>query len=206
MWTWSGSRASACTRPPSAIRCAAIARKWRNSRWCRSAWTYPRGRICRWRARWSAFPYVPADPRRRDERCMEVYNIQVQALVQRLSSSKISKVVIGVSGGLDSTHALLVCAAAMDRLGLPRANILGYTMPGFATSDRTLDQARQLMSLDRLHGARDRYPPQLHGDAERSRPSVRAGRAGLRRDLRERAGRRAHQPPVPAGQPSSAPS
>jgi NAD+ synthase (glutamine-hydrolysing) len=92
------------------------------------------------------FPYVPADPRRRDERCMEVYNIQVQALVQRLSSSKISKVVIGVSGGLDSTHALLVCAAAMDRLGLPRANILGYTMPGFATSDRTLDQARQLMT------------------------------------------------------------
>lgn len=92
------------------------------------------------------FPYVPADPRRRDERCMEVYNIQVQALVQRLSSSKISKVVIGVSGGLDSTHALLVCAAAMDRLGLPRANILGYTMPGFATSDRTLDQARQLMA------------------------------------------------------------
>ncbi|WP_454763076.1 NAD(+) synthase [Cupriavidus campinensis] len=92
------------------------------------------------------FPYVPADPRRRDERCMEVYNIQVQALVQRLSSSKISKVVIGVSGGLDSTHALLVCAKAMDRLGLPRANILAYTMPGFATSDRTLDQARQLMA------------------------------------------------------------
>ncbi|MNM92621.1 Glutamine-dependent NAD(+) synthetase [compost metagenome] len=92
------------------------------------------------------FPYVPADPRQRDERCMEVYNIQVQALVQRLSASKISKVVIGVSGGLDSTHALLVCAKAMDRLGLPRANILAYTMPGFATSDRTLDQARQLMS------------------------------------------------------------
>jgi NAD+ synthase (glutamine-hydrolysing) len=65
------------------------------------------------------FPYVPSDPRQRDERCMEVYNIQVQALVQRLSSSKISKVVIGVSGGLDSTHALLVCAKAMDRLGLP---------------------------------------------------------------------------------------
>ncbi|WP_066739259.1 NAD(+) synthase [Cupriavidus sp. D384] len=91
------------------------------------------------------FPYVPADPRRRDERCMEVYNIQVQALVQRLSSSRIQKVVIGVSGGLDSTHALLVCAKAMDRLGLPRANILAYTMPGFATSDRTLKQARELM-------------------------------------------------------------
>ncbi len=93
------------------------------------------------------FPYVPADPKRRDERCHEVYNIQVQALVQRLSSSRISKVVIGVSGGLDSTHALLVCAKAMDRLGLPRANILAYTMPGFATSERTLRQARQLMEM-----------------------------------------------------------
>jgi NAD+ synthase (glutamine-hydrolysing) len=93
------------------------------------------------------FPYVPADPKRRDERCNEVYNIQVQALVQRLSQSGIKKVVIGVSGGLDSTHALLVCAKAMDRLGLPRANILAYTMPGFATSERTLRQARQLMEL-----------------------------------------------------------
>jgi NAD+ synthase (glutamine-hydrolysing) len=93
------------------------------------------------------FPYVPADPKRRDERCNEVYNIQVQALVQRLSQSGIKKVVIGVSGGLDSTHALLVCAKAMDRLGLPRANILAYTMPGFATSERTLRQARQLMAL-----------------------------------------------------------
>jgi NAD+ synthase (glutamine-hydrolysing) len=91
------------------------------------------------------FPYVPADQRRRDERCTEVYNIQVQALVQRLSASAISKVVIGVSGGLDSTHALLVCAKAMDRLNLPRANILAYTMPGFATGERTLQQARQLM-------------------------------------------------------------
>ncbi|MGY8524805.1 NAD(+) synthase [Paracidovorax citrulli] len=93
------------------------------------------------------FPYVPADRRRRDERCEEVYNIQVQGLLQRLSATGISKVVIGVSGGLDSTHALLVCAKAMDRLGLPRSNILAYTMPGFATSDRTLQQARQLMQL-----------------------------------------------------------
>jgi NAD+ synthase (glutamine-hydrolysing) len=91
------------------------------------------------------FPYVPANALYRDARCEEVYNIQVQALVQRLSSSGLKKVVIGVSGGLDSTHALLVCAKTMDRLGLPRANILGYTMPGFATSDRTLLQARQLM-------------------------------------------------------------
>ncbi|MFP4906079.1 NAD(+) synthase, partial [Paraburkholderia sp. BR14261] len=93
------------------------------------------------------FPSVPADPKRRDERCNEVYNIQVQALVQRLSQAGIKKVVIGVSGGLDSTHALLVCAKAMDRLGLPRANILAYTMPGFATSERTLRQARELMAL-----------------------------------------------------------
>ena len=93
------------------------------------------------------FPYVPSDARQRDERCEEVYNIQVQALVQRLSASGISKVVIGVSGGLDSTHALLVCAKAMDRLKLPRTNILGVTMPGFATSDRTLQQARQLMQV-----------------------------------------------------------
>jgi NAD+ synthase (glutamine-hydrolysing) len=93
------------------------------------------------------FPYVPADAARRDERCTEVYNIQVQALLQRLSSSGIKKVVIGVSGGLDSTHALLVCAKAMDRLGLPRTNILAYTMPGFATSERTLKQARDLMAV-----------------------------------------------------------
>ncbi|MFC5459100.1 NAD(+) synthase [Massilia niabensis] len=93
------------------------------------------------------FPYVPADRALRDERCTEVYNIQVQALIQRLSASGIQKVVIGVSGGLDSTHALLVCAAAMDRLGLPRTNILAYTMPGFATSGRTLKQAHALMEV-----------------------------------------------------------
>lgn len=93
------------------------------------------------------FPYVPADAQRRDARCREVYSIQVQALAQRLSASGMSKVVIGISGGLDSTHALLVCAQAMDTLGLPRANILAVTMPGFATSSRTLQQARQLMAV-----------------------------------------------------------
>ncbi|WGG48717.1 NAD(+) synthase [Rugamonas sp. DEMB1] len=93
------------------------------------------------------FPYVPADSRRRDERCNEVYHIQVQALAQRLTSSNIKKVVIGISGGLDSTHALLVCARVMDKLKLPRTNILAYTMPGFATSERTLKQAKQLMAL-----------------------------------------------------------
>ncbi|HJV62796.1 MAG TPA: NAD(+) synthase [Albitalea sp.] len=91
------------------------------------------------------FPYVPSDPARKDERCQEVYNIQVQALVQRLSATGIKTLVIGVSGGLDSTHALLVCAKAMDLVGLPRSHIRGYTMPGFATSSRTLDQALRLM-------------------------------------------------------------
>jgi NAD+ synthase (glutamine-hydrolysing) len=93
------------------------------------------------------FPYVPAERSRRDERCTEVYNIQVQALVQRMAATGIRKLVIGISGGLDSTHALLVCAKAMDRIGLPRTDILAYTMPGFATSERTLAQARELMRV-----------------------------------------------------------
>jgi len=91
------------------------------------------------------FPYVPSDPATRDARCHEIYEIQVHGLVKRLRAMRGEKVVIGVSGGLDSTQALIVCARAMDVMGLPRANILGYTMPGFATSDRTLDQARRLM-------------------------------------------------------------
>jgi NAD+ synthase (glutamine-hydrolysing) len=91
------------------------------------------------------FPYVPSDPELRDRRCYEAYNIQVQALVKRLKSSNISKLVIGISGGLDSTHALIVAARAMDVLGLPRAHILAYTMPGFATSRSTLANAKALM-------------------------------------------------------------
>ena len=91
------------------------------------------------------FPYVPSDPERRNERCREVYEIQIQGLVKRLQSSRIDKVVIGVSGGLDSTQAVIVAAKAMDVLGLPRTNVLGYTFPGFATSKRTLDQAWRLM-------------------------------------------------------------
>ena len=91
------------------------------------------------------FPYVPSDPAMRDTRCREVYEIQVQSLVKRLRAVGIDRVVIGVSGGLDSTQALIVCARAMDLMGTPRSNILAYTMPGFATSERTLSQARRLM-------------------------------------------------------------
>ncbi len=91
------------------------------------------------------FPFVPSDPARLDEDCYEAYNIQVQALATRLQLSGIKKVVIGISGGLDSTHALVVCARAMDRLGLPRSNILSFTMPGFGTSEGTRVNAWRLM-------------------------------------------------------------
>src|SRR5574339_373255 len=90
-------------------------------------------------------PYVPGDPKTRDARCEEVYRIQVQGLVTRMRATGTKRLVIGVSGGLDSTQALIVCARAMDELKLPRANILAYTMPGFATSTRTKSQAWQLM-------------------------------------------------------------
>jgi NAD+ synthase (glutamine-hydrolysing) len=91
------------------------------------------------------FPYVPNDPAARDERCYEAYNIQVHGLMKRMTSTGSRRVCIGVSGGLDSTHALIVAARTLDRLGLPRENILAYTMPGFATSDITLANAHALM-------------------------------------------------------------
>jgi len=90
-------------------------------------------------------PYVPSDAGDRDRRCEEVYRIQVQGLATRMRATGTKRLVIGVSGGLDSTQALIVCAKAMDELGLPRRNILAYTMPGFATSTRTRNQAWQLM-------------------------------------------------------------
>lgn len=91
------------------------------------------------------FPYVPRDRARLDERCQEIYQIQVHGLAQRLRATGLQKVVIGVSGGLDSTQALLVTALTMDQLGLPRTNVLGYTLPGFATSERTRANAWRLM-------------------------------------------------------------
>jgi len=107
--------------------------------------TLPRAEHLLLERRYERFPYVPSDPARRGERCSEVYEIQVQGLVSRLRATGIHRVVIGISGGIDSTQALLVCAQAMDRLGYPRRNVLAYTMPGFATSARTLEQARRLM-------------------------------------------------------------
>ncbi len=91
------------------------------------------------------FPYVPSDPAARNERCAEVHHIQVEGLSTRLRATGSQRVVIGVSGGLDSTQALIVAAKTMDRLGLPRTNVLAYTMPGFATSTRTRTDAHALM-------------------------------------------------------------
>lgn len=91
------------------------------------------------------FPYVPSAGEARDELCYEAYNIQVHGLAKRLESTGIQRIVIGVSGGLDSTQALLVAARTMDWLDLPRSNILAYTLPGFATSSGTRDNAMTLM-------------------------------------------------------------
>ena len=90
-------------------------------------------------------PYVPSAKDELDQRCYECYNIQVSGLVQRMRSSNLKKLVIGVSGGLDSTHALLVCVQALDKLKLPRSNCLAYTMPGFATGEATKSYATELM-------------------------------------------------------------
>ncbi|WP_296598096.1 NAD(+) synthase [Phenylobacterium sp.] len=91
------------------------------------------------------FPFVPDDPARLDKDCYEAFNIQVQGLAKRIQATKSKHIVIGVSGGLDSTHALIVAAKAFDAVGLPRENILGFTMPGFATSEGTKANAWALM-------------------------------------------------------------
>jgi NAD+ synthase (glutamine-hydrolysing) len=91
------------------------------------------------------FPFVPADPGKLDLDCYEAFNIQVAGLAKRFASTKSETMVIGVSGGLDSTHALIVAAKVCDRLGIPRTRILGYTMPGFATGEDTKANAWALM-------------------------------------------------------------
>lgn len=106
-------------------------------------------------------PFVPSDESRLQQDCYEAYNIQVAGLVQRLRATGSQRVVIGVSGGLDSTHALIVTAKAMDLLGRPRANILAYTMPGFATGTQSKRQAWALMrALEVSSQELDIRPPQ----------------------------------------------
>jgi NAD+ synthase (glutamine-hydrolysing) len=91
------------------------------------------------------FPFVPSDQDRLFEDCYEAYNIQVAGLVQRLRATRSKHVVVGISGGLDSTHALIVAAKAVDLLGLPRQSILAYTLPGFATGRESKANAWSLM-------------------------------------------------------------
>jgi NAD+ synthase (glutamine-hydrolysing) len=92
------------------------------------------------------FPFVPSNPVSLDEDCYEAFNIQVEALRKRITATGAKRLVIGVSGGLDSTHALIVAAKAFDRLERPRSEILGFTMPGFATSEGTKANAWTLMN------------------------------------------------------------
>lgn len=91
-----------------------------------------------------AYPFVPQNKNKRDERCEEVLNLQARGLIQRLQSSGIDKVVIGISGGLDSTLALIVCYEAFEKLGYPFENIHCISMPGFGTSERTRNIAKNL--------------------------------------------------------------
>ncbi|MEZ0495258.1 NAD(+) synthase [Sphingomonas sp. IW22] len=91
------------------------------------------------------YPFVPEAVETLDADCYEAFNIQVEGLRKRLTAAGAKRLVIGVSGGLDSTHALLVAAKAFDRLGRPRSDILGFTMPGFATGEATKASAWGLM-------------------------------------------------------------
>ena len=96
--------------------------------------------------RYRRFPYVPNRPEQLDSDCYEAFNIQVQGLARRFQATSGTHLVIGVSGGLDSTHALVVAAKMCDFLKLPRSTILGFTMPGFATGDTTKGNAWALMN------------------------------------------------------------
>src|SRR5690606_37798532 len=91
------------------------------------------------------FPFVPNRPEKLDDDCYEAFNIQVEGLMRRFEQTAGNSMVIGVSGGLDSTHALIVAAKVCDRLNLPRTTIRGYTMPGFGTSEGTKSNAWKLM-------------------------------------------------------------
>ncbi len=124
-------------------------------------------------------PFVPADPERLALDCYEAYNIQVAGLEQRLAAIGDPKVVIGVSGGLDSTQALIVAAQVMDRAGRPRSDILAFTLPGFATSEHTKDNAHHADARARRHLGGARHPALRAADARASSaiPSPRASRS-----------------------------
>lgn len=93
------------------------------------------------------YPFVPSDPATLNQRCEEIVSIQSEGLMKRLKVTGCKTLVVGISGGLDSTLALLVAVRAFDRLGLPRTGIIGVTMPGFGTTDHTKGNAHLLMDL-----------------------------------------------------------
>ena len=148
------------------------------------------------------FPFVPSDPDRLASTATRPTTSRSRASQQRLRAIGDPKVVIGVSGGLDSTHALIVAAQAMDRCGRPRSDILAFTLPGFATSGATKANAHRLMrALGVTAQELDIRPTAELMLGEIGHPYA-ARRAGLRRHVRERAGRAAHGLPVPDRQPA----
>ncbi len=147
------------------------------------------------------YPFVPDDPTRLALDCYEAYNIQVSGLEQRLRAIGQPKIIIGVSGGLDSTHALIVAAKAMDRLGRPRSDIHAFTMPGFATGETTKSFATRLSEALGVTFETLSITEAAGQMLEGSRPPVFQGRGGLRHHVRERPGRSAHRLLVPARQP-----
>jgi NAD+ synthase (glutamine-hydrolysing) len=133
-------------RTPTFRDCATVNRdKTRGMRTVRFALSPPLEAVIPLERAIDRFPYVPVDPRRLDQDCYEAYSIQVNGLRQRLEAAAIPKVVIGISGGLDSTQALLVAARAFDLMGRNRSDIIGITMPGFATTAGTKSNAWKLM-------------------------------------------------------------
>ena len=153
------------------------------------------------------FPFVPNRPTQLDQDCYEAFNIQVEGLRRRFEATSGEHMVIGVSGGLDSTHALIVAAKVCDRLGLPRTTILGFTMPGFATGEATKAQRLEADAARSASPARrSTSGPPARQMLRRHRPPLRRGRAGLRHHLRERAGGPAHRLSVPPRQPAPAAS
>jgi NAD+ synthase (glutamine-hydrolysing) len=95
-------------------------------------------------------PFVPDDPATLDDRCEEIFSIQTAGLARRLEHTRVKRVVLGLSGGLDSTLALLVAVRTLDLLGLPRSGVLAVTLPGFGTTERTLANARCLAQAMRV--------------------------------------------------------